>query len=237
MKIFPAIDLREGKAVRLIQGDYEKMTVYSDSPLDVAERFLKLGAKHLHIVDLDGALCGKPVNSELIKKIAVKTGMEIQVGGGIRDEDRIKYYLDAGVSRVILGTAAIENREFLEKSVAKYGNKIAVGVDSKDGKAATNGWKKITGIDSINFVEQLAKTGVNTIVFTDISKDGLLSGTNMDIYRKLKKKEINIIASGGITYIDELKELAQIGIYGAILGKALYAGKIDLSKAITTAEE
>ena len=228
MKIFPAIDLRDGKAVRLFQGDYDQMTVYSDDPVDVAEGFKACGAENIHLVDLDGAKDGKLVNFETIKKITGRVDMFTEVGGGIRDEERIKQYLDLGVGRVILGTVAVKDPDFLEKMVSRYGEKIAVGVDVKDGFVAINGWKEVTDKKGFEFCTWLRDIGVKTVIYTDISRDGGLKGTNIE--------GLNIVASGGISFEEEITQLKDI-VYGAILGKALYSGALDLKRAIELAKE
>ena len=235
MYIYPAIDLRDGKVVRLTKGDYDRMDVYSSDPTEIARSFRKAGATHLHVVDLDGAKDGKLCNFDVISKLAAEE-LFVEVGGGIRDEARLQAYLNAGVKRVILGSAAIENPGFAAEMAQKYGNAIAVGVDASDGKVAIHGWKTITDVDSIEFCEELMKNGVTTVIYTDISKDGMLSGTNLEIYKELATLDMNIIASGGITYESEIKTLCELGIYGAILGKALYAGKLDLSHVLAITE-
>lgn len=236
MKIFPAIDLRDGKAVRLFQGDYDQMTVYSEDPAEVAASFKAKGADNLHLVDLDGAKDGKLVNFETIKKIVEKVDMFVEVGGGIRDEERIKQYLELGVGRVILGTIAVKNTEFLEEMVDEYGEKIAVGVDARDGYVAINGWKEITDKDSFEFCRYLRDIGVKTVIYTDISRDGGLGGTNMDVYEKLREIEgLDIVASGGISFEEEVTNL-KTKVSAAILGKAIYSGVLDLEKAVKLAE-
>ena len=234
LKIFPAIDIKDGKAVRLVQGDYNQVTVFADKPEKVALDFKQQGAEFLHIVDLDGAKDGKLSNFDTIQKI-ISTGVKCQVGGGIRDIERIEKYLSSGVQRVILGSAALDD-DFLQKAVLKFTDKIAVGVDAKNGFVATNGWLEVSKLDSLKFCEHVAKHGVKTIIYTDISRDGTMQGSNIEIYRTLqsKKSEIpsNIIASGGISSIEELKTLKKTGTYGAILGKALYLGKITVKKAL-----
>ena len=236
MRIFPAIDLKDGKAVRLFQGDYDQMTVYSENPIEIAEGFKQQGASNLHLVDLDGAKDGKLVNFDTIKEIVSGVDMFVQVGGGIRDEQRIIQYLELGVGRVILGTIAVKDFNFLCDMVKKYGEKIAVGVDVKDEYVAVNGWKEVTDINGYDFCIKLKNAGVKTIIYTDISKDGVLKGTNMDAYDKLSKiKEINIIASGGVSFENEIVELRDKGVYGAILGKAIYSGMLNLKKAVVLA--
>lgn len=237
MKIFPAVDLRGGRAVRLFQGDYDQETVYSDSPVEVARGFREAGAKYIHLVDLDGARDGRLVNFDTIRAITGEVDMYVEVGGGIRDEDRIRQYLDVGVGRVILGTIAVRDRSFLEKMVRKYGEKIAVGVDARDGRVAVSGWKEVTDIDSFGFCEYLAGIGVRSVIYTDISRDGGLSGTNMEAYERLHSIDgLKITASGGISYESEITELCGL-VDAAILGKALYSGDLDLRKCIELSGE
>lgn len=233
MNIFPAIDLIEGCAVRLVRGDYAQKTVYSDDPSAVAVSFAKAGATYLHLVDLEGAKDGTTPNLETIREIVAKSGLITEVGGGIRSEETIEKYLQAGVSRVILGTAAITQPDFLERMVAKYGDKIAVGVDIKDGMVAIKGWTELSGLTCDAFCEKLEKIGVKTIICTDISKDGLLSGTNLELYRHLSETyHMDLIASGGVSSLEDVSALQRMGLYGAILGKALYTGHIDLAEAV-----
>ena len=236
MFIYPAIDLRDGKVVRLTKGDYDRMDVYSSDPAEIARGFKKAGASHLHVVDLDGAKDGRLCNFDVISKLAAED-LFVEVGGGIRDEERICAYLNAGVKRVILGSAAIENPDFAAEMAQKYGNAIAVGVDASEGKVAIHGWKTITDVDSLAFCEKLVKSGVTTVIYTDISKDGTLSGTNLEIYKKLSEIEgLSVIASGGITFEHEIVTLREMNLHGAILGKALYTGKLDLARAIAIGE-
>jgi len=236
VKIFPAIDLRDGKAVRLFQGDYDQMTVYNENPVDIARSFKEKGADNLHLVDLDGAKDGKLVNFDTIKAIVEEVDMFVEVGGGIRDEERIKQYIALGVGRVILGTVAVKEPEFLEAMVAKYGEKIAVGVDAKDGYVAINGWKEITDKESFEFCKYLRDIGVKTVIYTDISRDGSLQGTNIEAYRKLQQIDgLEVVASGGISFEEEITVLKNITA-AAILGKALYSGKLDLEKAVELAK-
>ena len=237
MKIFPAIDLRDKKAVRLFQGDYDQMTVYNDDPAEVAKGFAKAGAKNLHMVDLDGAKDGTLANFDVVRDVIEKTDMFVEIGGGIRDEERIRKYIDAGAGRVILGTVAAKDPGFVADMTARYGEKIAVGVDAKEGRVAVAGWLEVTDIDSVEFCKEMKKAGVRTIIYTDISKDGAMSGTNMEIYRQLNEIEgLDIMASGGISSLDEVKELAGF-TYGAILGKALYDGVLDLAECINASGE
>ncbi len=235
MRIFPAIDLRGGKAVRLVQGDYDQMTVYSDSPTQVAEGFLADGASHLHVVDLDGAKVGEPANADIIRALT-RVGLSTQVGGGIRDEKRVAHYLESGVARVILGTIALQNFEFVKDMVAKYGDKIAVGVDARDGKVATHGWLETSDVSSYEFCLRLRDAGVATVIYTDISRDGGMQGTNLEVYGELCKIEgLGIIASGGVSFYEEIPALRDMGLFGAIVGKALYTGALKLPKLIELA--
>ena len=227
MELFPAIDLIGGCAVRLVKGDYAQKTVYSENPAEVARSFAEAGAKYLHVVDLEGAKDGGTPNLETIQNIVEKGNLLVEVGGGIRSEEVIKKYLDAGVFRVILGTAAVQNPAFLEEMVQKYGEKIAVGVDIKDGMVAIKGWTEVSAESCFDFCEKLQKIGVKTIICTDISKDGLLSGTNLELYKELSEKfSVDIVASGGVTTLDDVKKLADMGMYGAILGKAAFSKQI-----------
>lgn len=236
MELFPAIDLRDGQAVRLFQGDYDQMTVYSKSPVDVVRRFKAQGARNLHLVDLDGAKDGRLVNFQSIKEIVSDVDLFVEVGGGIRDEERIQQYLELGVGRVILGTIAVKDTHFLEKMVASYHEKIAVGVDVKDGYVAINGWKEVTEKKGMEFCEYLADIGVKTVIYTDISRDGGLKGTNLEAYKQLSKiKGLDIVASGGISFEEEIIALKE-HVHGAILGKALYDGLLDLEQALRLAE-
>lgn len=237
MRIFPAIDLRGGQVVRLVQGDYDRMTVYATDPVEIVSRFKEAGAQYLHVVDLDGAKDGCPVNFEAIRSIAAQGGLFIQVGGGIRDEAKINNYLELGIDRVILGTVAVRDFDFLQKMVSKYKEKIAVGVDAKNGFVAVNGWLEVTEEPAVDFCRALADIGVQTVIYTDIAKDGEGRGTNLAVYNTLNKiKGLNIIASGGITFDSEIVLLSEMELYGAILGKALYTGKLDLKQAIYLAK-
>lgn len=238
MQVFPAIDIRDKKVVRLTQGDYDRMTVYADNPLEIAKGFVSVGATNMHVVDLDGALDGELVNFDTIKQLTSQTGLFVEVGGGIRSSERIEKYLNAGAGRVILGTVAVEDYAFVEQVVKQYGDKIAVGVDAKDGYVAIHGWKTVTDIDSYDFCERLRDSGVETVIYTDIAKDGALGGTNLAAYERLSNIEgLDIVASGGVTYLEEIDALRRMGIYGVILGKAMYTGKLDLADAIKTATE
>lgn len=238
IEIFPAIDLHNGQAVRLTQGDYNQVEVFFKNPVEVLDFFNRNNSKNLHIVDLDGAKDGNTKNYEVIKELVEKSDFFVQVGGGIRDEERIKKYIDLGVDRVILGTIAVENEEFLIDMVKKYGDKIAVSVDAKDEKVAVKGWTETVELNSLDFCKKLSDIGVKTIIYTDISKDGMLSGTNLDVYLRLSKLvESDIIASGGITFLDEIRELNENNIYGAIVGKAVYSGKLDLKEILEVSKK
>ncbi len=237
MNIFPAIDIIDGKAVRLSRGDYNAMTVYNDSPLDVAREFEAKGAKYLHVVDLDGARDGTTPNIDVISRIISETSLKVEVGGGIRSEETLRRYIDAGAYRVILGTAAITSPEFLQRAVELYGDRIAVGADLKDGMVAIKGWREVSSLSGVDFFERLQKIGVKTVICTDISKDGLLGGTNLELYRMLSERfSIDITASGGISTLDDVIRLKEMKLYGAILGKALYAGQLRLEDAIECCE-
>ena len=236
MNIIPAIDLIGGKAVRLVKGDYDKVTVYSDDPAAVAERFERAGAKYLHVVDLDGAKDGTTANFETIKKIIKRTDLSVEVGGGIRTLERVRQYIEIGVDRVIIGTAAVTDPDFLREVVKLYGEKIVVGVDIKDGFVAIKGWLEISELSCKEFCKKLEDLGVKTIICTDISKDGMMSGTNRELYRELYDEfELNIIASGGVSSMEDIAVLSNMGLFGAIVGKAIYTGAIELSEAIKLA--
>lgn len=229
MQIFPAIDLRGGQVVRLYQGDYDQETVYAADPCAVARDFLAAGARHLHVVDLDGARDGTLANFETIAALVRQGGLYIEVGGGIRTEERIRRYLDLGVGRCILGTIAVKDFAFTERMAKKYGDRIAVGVDARDGFVAVSGWKELSAERGVDFCRRLRDAGVKTVIYTDISRDGAEQGTNLDLYRELAEIEgLDITASGGVSSIEELRELQAIGTKAAILGKALYTGRLDL---------
>ena len=233
MDLYPAIDLYEKKAVRLYKGDYAQMTVYSDNPVSVARDFAAAGAKHIHLVDLEGARNGSNANLPVIAEIAASVDLFVEVGGGIRDMEAVERYLSAGADRVILGTAAVTNPEFLEKAVETYGEKIAVGVDLKDGNVAIRGWTERTELSAREFFARLEKLGVKTVICTDISRDGAMKGTNRDLYRELSREfSVNLIASGGVSSLEDITALRDMGISGAIIGKAYYIGAIDLAQAV-----
>ena len=237
MKLFPAIDLYDGKAVRLYKGDYNQMTVYSENPIEIARDFENCGAKYIHLVDLEGARDGTTPNIEIVKQIANETTLFCEIGGGIRSMETVDAYLNAGVDRVILGTAAVKDPVFLEQAVAKYKEKIAVGVDVKDGFVAIKGWVEKSEYSCFQFCEKMQELGVKTIICTDISKDGAMKGTNRELYKELSQKfSLQITASGGVSDIEDIKALRQLDLYGAIIGKAYYIGAIDLKEALEVAK-
>ena len=236
MLIFPAIDLYDGKAVRLYKGDYNQMTVYSENPPELAEAFRAAGATHMHLVDLEGAKTGETPNLETIRRIREAVPLFIEVGGGVRSMEIVERCLDAGIDRVILGTAAVTDPTFLRAAVSKYGEKIAVGVDIRDGKVAIRGWTEKSAFDAFDFCRELQKIGVRTIICTDVSKDGAMQGTNRALYGELSKAlNLDIIASGGVSTIEDIKALRALNLCGAIIGKAYYTGAIDLREAIGAA--
>ncbi|OEF99560.1 1-(5-phosphoribosyl)-5-[(5-phosphoribosylamino)methylideneamino]imidazole-4-carboxamide isomerase [Vulcanibacillus modesticaldus] len=238
MIIFPAIDIKENKCVRLSQGDFDRVKIYADDPLAMAQKWKEQGAEYIHLVDLDGARTEEIVNKQTIEKIVNNIGLPIQIGGGIRDEKRVQELLNLGVDRVILGTIAVENKELLKSLVSKYQEKIVVSIDANDGKVAIRGWEVVSDINSIDFCLELEAMGVKTIVYTDIARDGMLMGPNFAIYKKLAEMtSLNIIASGGISSLEDLKKLKQMNIYGAIVGKALYDNRIDLQEALKCLQE
>ncbi len=237
MNIFPAIDLYDKKAVRLFKGDYNQMTVYSENPIDVARDFEQKGAKFIHMVDLEGAKDGTTPNLSIVAEIAEKTSLFVEIGGGIRSMETVDKYLSAGVSRVILGTSAVTDEAFLKSAIEKHGEKIAVGADVKDGYIAIKGWLEKSAYTLDAFFEKMQNMGVKTIICTDISKDGAMKGTNLQMYKELSKKySLDIVASGGVSTIDDIKALRSMELYGAIIGKAYYTGAIDLAEAIEVAK-
>ena len=233
MNIFPAIDLFDGKAVRLFKGDYAQMTVYSENPIEIARDFEAKGAKFIHMVDLEGARDGSTPNLSIVADVAQNTSLFVEIGGGIRDMETVEKYLSAGVSRVILGTAAVNNEAFLREAVAKYGERIAVGADVKDGYIAIKGWLEQSAFTLEAFMEKMQAIGVKTVICTDISKDGAMQGTNHDLYKTLSEKfSLQIIASGGVSCMEDLVRLEAIGCAGAIIGKAIYEKRINLAEAV-----
>lgn len=236
MIIFPAIDIIGGKAVRLYQGDYEKKTVYADNPLEVAAHFCKAGATAIHLVDLEGAKSGDTPNFDTVIAIKQATGLFCEIGGGIRSMETTERYLEAGIDRVILGTAALKDEAFLKQAVARYGEKITVGVDIKDGFVAIKGWTEKSDADAYSFCEEMQSLGVKHLICTDISKDGAMRGTNLELYQYLSENlDIAITASGGVSSIENVRQLTAMQLYGAIIGKAYYTGAIDLKEAIEVA--
>ena len=237
MYIFPAIDLYDGRAVRLLRGEYDKMTIYSENPIEIARDFEACGASHIHMVDLEGAKTGETPNLEIVAQVARETSLFVEVGGGIRSMEVIDSYISAGVGRVILGTAAVNDEEFLRAAVKKYGEKIAVGADIKDGFVAIKGWTEKSKYSCFDFCKKMQGLGVKTLICTDVSKDGAMQGTNRELYRELSKElDMQIIASGGVTDISDIKALSEMELYGAIIGKAYYTKAISLKEAIEVAE-
>ena len=236
MILLPAIDLFGRKAVRLYQGDYKQMTVYNENPASVAEDFRAAGANWIHMVDLEGAKTGDTPNYPVVAEVA-SSGMQVEIGGGIRSEDTVKKYLDTGVARVILGTAAITNWDFLCRMVERYGEKIAVGVDLRDGFVAIRGWTELSDTRCEDFFEKLQSVGVRTVICTDISRDGAMRGTNRALYEQLSRDfSIDIVASGGVSSLEDVIALRKLDLYGAIIGKAYYTGAIDLREALEAAK-
>jgi len=236
MQILPAIDIFEKKAVRLFKGDYNQMTVYG-TPLEMAKSFVEKGASYIHLVDLEGAKVGEPSNFETVAEVISTSGIPCEIGGGIRNMNTVEKYVSVGADRIILGTSAVSDKAFLNEAVREFGKKIAVGVDARDGIVSISGWTQQSGIPAIEFIGEMLSLGIDTIICTDISKDGALSGTNTELYKTiLSKYELKLIASGGVTSVDDIRELRQCGTYGAILGKAIYNGNIDLVDAIAAAE-
>ena len=237
MVIYPAIDLFEGKAVRLYKGDYAQMTVYNEDPAAVAADFKSKGATHIHMVDLEGAKSGTTPNLATICRVKEQTGLFCQVGGGIRNMETVRKYLDAGLDRVILGTAAVTDPDFAQEAVDAYGAKIAIGVDIKDGFVAVKGWTEKSSLEAFAFCSQMEKIGIKTLICTDISKDGAMQGPNAELYKALSQQlGMDIIASGGVSCIDDIRRLAAMDLHGAIVGKAYYTGAVDLREAIEVAK-
>ena len=237
MILFPAIDLYDKKAVRLYKGDYQNMTVYSDDPIEIARDFEKKGATHIHMVDLEGAKDGTTPNLSIVRQVAEETSLFVEIGGGIRSMETVERYLSAGVSRVILGTAAVNDEAFLRAAVSKYGEKIAVGADVKDGFIAIKGWLEKSTLTLDDFLRKMEAIGVRHVICTDISKDGAMKGTNLELYRELSEKyTLDITASGGVSTMEDIEKLRQMDLYGAIIGKAYYTGAIDLKEALEVAK-
>ena len=237
MILFPAIDLYGGKAVRLYKGDYDNMTVYSDNPIEIARDFERCGCTHIHMVDLEGARDGTTPNLAIVEQVARQTGLFVEIGGGIRSMDTAKRYLDAGVSRVILGTAAVNDPVFLREAVAAYGSAVAVGADVKDGCIAIKGWLETSKLTLEEFLRDMQSLGIRNVICTDISRDGAMRGTNLELYRALSKAfRMEITASGGVSTLEDVKALRAMDLYGAIIGKAYYTGAIDLKEALEVAK-
>lgn len=237
MLIYPAIDLYQGKAVRLYKGDYAQMTVYSENPPEIAGDFKSLGATRIHLVDLEGAKSGTTPNFEVVTAIKKTTGLFCEIGGGVRSMAVIEKYLSAGIDRVILGTAAVTEEGFVEEAVAKWGDKIAVGIDIKDGCVAIHGWTEKSSLEAFAFCGKMQAIGVKTLICTDISRDGAMQGTNLQLYKELSRRfDMDIIASGGVSTLEDVEKLAAMDIHGAIIGKAYYTGAVDLRQAIEVAK-
>jgi len=236
MILFPAIDLFEGKAVRLFKGDYAQMTVYSSHPEEIAADFAACGATHIHLVDLEGARSGETPNLDTVLKIRESTGLFCEIGGGIRSMETVERYLSAGLDRVILGTAAVEDEAFLQRAVDRWGDKIAAGADIRDGYISVKGWTQQSAVTAEAFFRKMEETGVSTVICTDISRDGAMRGTNREMYRALSEKfRVRITASGGVSTLEDVISLREMNLYGAIIGKAYYTGSIDLRKAVELA--
>ena len=237
MIILPAIDLYEKKAVRLFKGRYDQMTVYSDNPIEIARDFESCGAAYVHVVDLEGAKDGTTPNLQIVKQIARETGLKVEIGGGIRDMKTVEKYISAGVNRIIIGTAAVTDEAFLCRAASEYGNKIAVGADVRDGFIAIKGWLEKSEYSLENFLDYIQQKGITTVICTDISKDGAMKGTNLELYRKLSERySLNIIASGGVSSVNDIKQLRKMNLYGAIIGKAYYTDAVNLKEAIEVAK-
>ncbi len=238
MLLFPAIDLYDKKVVRLLKGDYKQMTVYSDDPVATAKDIEAKGGKWLHLVDLEGAKDGTTPNFSVVEAICRETGLSVEIGGGIRSLETIEKYLAAGVERVILGSKAVTDEAFLKEALARFDKHIAVGVDAKDGKVAVHGWLDVLDVDMFDFLQHLVELKVDTVIVTDIAKDGAMQGTNLALYEKLSKlQNINVTASGGVSSYEDIRALKKLGLYGAILGKAMYQGVVELSEALHIVNE
>lgn len=236
MIIYPAIDVKDGRCVRLVQGQFNDVTVYSDDPVEMALNFEKLGAEYLHVIDLDGARLGEPRNTAVISEMAVKMGIPLQLGGGIRTIEMIEILLCKGIQRVILGTSAVKDPELIKTAVATFGSNLAVAIDARDGMVAIEGWARTSEFTAIGFARKMEELGAGTIIYTDISRDGMLTGPNLRAMEEMSKAVgIEVIASGGVKSIEDIKNLKDIGMSGAIVGKALYTGDVDLREAIKIA--
>lgn len=229
MRIYPAIDIKDGKCVRLLQGRFSDVTVYGNDPAEVAKRWEREGAEYIHVVDLDGALHGRGVNSGVIKKICSAVNVPVQTGGGIRTMEDAEYMLQCGAERVIIGTSAVRDRDFVKHAVEKYGKKIVIGIDAKDSMVAIEGWEEVSSFRAVDFAKEMEKLGVSTIVYTDIATDGTLKGPNIDAMREMvENTSLDVIASGGVGNAEHIKALVPTGVEGAIVGRALYTGDVDL---------
>jgi len=236
MIIYPAIDILGGKCVRLARGDYSKVTVYSNNPVEFVSEWISMGSSWIHTVDLDGARTGNPVNDGLIREIARVSGALVQTGGGIRNIERIENLFEAGVSRVVLGTAAVQNPDMIKKAIELFNTGIAIGIDARGGYVATDGWEKRSSYKAVEFARRMVSLGVSTIIYTDVDTDGMLSGPNLSAMEKMAGSvDCNVIASGGISCLDDISALRETGVSGAITGRAIYEGKLDLSKALEVA--
>ncbi len=233
MRIYPAIDIKDGKCVRLLQGRFSDVTVYGDNPSEIAKRWEKEGGEYIHVVDLDGALKGRGVNSEIIKEICRSVNVPVQTGGGIRTMEDVEFMLKCGIERVIIGTSAVRDKEFIERAVSKYGKKIVIGIDAKDSMVAIEGWEEVSNFRAVDFAKEMEKIGVSTIVYTDIATDGTLKGPNLLAMEEMvKNTKIDIIASGGVGNIEHIKALVPTGVEGVIVGRALYTGDVNLNEII-----
>lgn len=236
MRIYPAIDIKDGKCVRLLRGSFDDVTVYGDDPAEMARKWEAEGGEYIHVVDLDGAVKGHGVNAEAIRRICESVSVPVQTGGGIRTMEDIEAKLNCGISRVIIGTKAVSDPEFIKNAVAKYGEKIAIGIDAKDGKVAIEGWEKTTDFGAVEFAEKMAELGVKTIIYTDIATDGTLAGPNVEAMKEMASRvDVDVIASGGIGNIEHIKSLSGTGVEGVIVGRALYTGGVELSAAVEAA--
>ena len=236
MIIYPAIDVKDGRCVRLVQGQFNDVTVYSDNPVEMAKKFEQMGAQYLHVVDLDGARLGEPRNTAIVSEMAVKLGIPVQLGGGIRTIEMIEIILCKGIQRIILGTSAVNDPNLVKRAVQTFENNLAIGIDAKNGMVAIEGWAKTSEFTAIGFARKMQELGAKTIIYTDISRDGMLSGPNLKAMEEMVKAvEIEVIASGGVKSIEDIKNLKDIGVAGVIVGKALYTGDVDLAEAIRIA--
>ena len=235
MEVIPAIDLKGGRCVRLLQGDFDKETVFSTDPEAVARGWEQAGAPRIHVVDLEGAASGRPENAEAVARILKSVDIPVQLGGGIRNMETLEGWFDKGVQRVVLGTAAVEDPDFLQEALRRFGESVVVGIDARDGRVAASGWKRTTEVDAIELIERMKGFGARRIIYTDISRDGMLSGPNLESVRQVvSKTKVPVIASGGVSTIEHLKSLRELGVEGAIVGRALYTGDVNLREAIQT---